>query len=104
MTAYKLFRVRKDGTIGSLFINARARLPLGEWMEAQPYPTPGFAFRPGWHALVKPEAPHLSKKGRAWFEVEVSGFERHTRPVSQGGEWLLAKRMKILGRLNEQTA
>jgi hypothetical protein len=99
MTAYKLFRVRKDGTIGSLFINARRRLPIGEWMTAEPYPTSGFAFRPGWHALVKPEAPHLSKTGRAWFVVEVENFERHTRPASQGGEWLLAKRMKIVRKL-----
>ena len=99
MTAYKLFRVRKDGSIGSLFINAAARLPLMEWMKSESHPTPGFALRPGWHALVKPEAPHLSKTGRAWFVVEVPEFERQVRPVSQGGEWLLAKRMKIVGRL-----
>lgn len=29
MIAYKLFRLRKDGTLGSLFVNRRAVLPPG---------------------------------------------------------------------------
>lgn len=96
MVAYKLFRVRKDGSLGSLFINRRARLPLGIWMEAEAFPTKGFAYRPGWHALCAPIAPHLSEKGRRWFEVEVKNFKRFTRPESQGGEWVLAKQMRIV--------
>jgi hypothetical protein len=96
MKAYKLFRVRKDGSIGSLFINARRKLPIGKWMWAEDYPTNGFAHRPGWHATAKPEAPHLSMKGRKWFEVEMKYATEHERPASQGGMWYLAKRIKIV--------
>ena len=32
---WKLFRQRKDGTIGPLFINARLRIESGRWMEAE---------------------------------------------------------------------
>ena len=96
MIAYKLFRVRRDGSIGSLFINRRARLPLLKWMEANGIPTKGFAYRPGWHALCKPEAPHLSERGRRWYTVEVKHFKRFVRPVSQGGKWVLAQKMRIL--------
>lgn len=34
MITYKLFRQRKDGTLGSLFINRKARLPEGVWLQA----------------------------------------------------------------------
>lgn len=99
MQAYKLLRVRRDGTIGSLFINRKRVLPVGEWMDAEEHQTKGFAFRPGWHAMAKPEAPHLSPKGRKWYRVQVSGVTKCHRPASQGGLWYLAKRMKIVGEL-----
>jgi hypothetical protein len=90
--AYKLFRMRRDGSLGSLFINRRARLPVGFWMGSQLYPTKGFAERCGWHCLAKPEAPHLSEKGRRWFEVEMDGeIQTIYRPASQGGVWYLAE-------------
>jgi len=95
MKAWKLFRVRKDGSIGSLFINRRARLPVGKWMVAEEHPTKGYAFRPGWHACAKPDAPHLSTRGRAWFRVELRGVTTHHRPASQGGVWYTAKQLKI---------
>lgn len=96
MITYKLFRVRKDGSIGSLFINRRARLPLNKWLTAEVYPTKGFALRPGWHCTAKPEAPHLSEKDRAWFKVEIKNFTEEHRPESQGGLWYLAKKMRII--------
>jgi len=99
MLAYKLFRVRKKGTLGSLFINRRAVLPLGQWMEAEAHETKGYAYRPGWHALAKPVAPHLSLKGREWYQVEIDDYEEHTRPESQGGKWFVAQRLKILGKV-----
>lgn len=46
MIAYKLFRVRKDCSIGSLFVNRCARLGLNEWMKAEPRRTKGFAIVP----------------------------------------------------------
>lgn len=96
MIAYKLFRVRKDGTLGSLFINPRARLPIGEWVEAEAYETKGFAYRPGWHSAAKPNAPHLSTRGRRWFKVQIQDFYSHQRPANQGGLWYTSRLMKIL--------
>lgn len=96
MTAHKLFRVRKDGSLGSLFINRRARLPFNKWIEAKAYPTKGFKFRPFWHCMSEPVAPHLSMTGREWFEVEIESYEIMERPASQGGLWYLASGIKIL--------
>ena len=99
MIAYKLVRKLKDGSLAPLFINKKQRLPIGEWMQAEDHPTKGYAVRPGWHCLLKPEAPHLSKNGRVWVKVEVKDFDKFTRPENQGGHWLLAKQMKIIKEL-----
>ena len=96
MQAFKLVRMRKDGTLGSLFINRRSVMPVGEWMEALDCPTKGYAHRKGWHCLFKPVAPHLTTKGRVWVEVEVEDYETFKRPISQGGEWLLCNKMKVV--------
>src|SRR5512137_1150873 len=96
MKAYKLMKLRKNGTLGSLFINARAAYPSGIWMEANCIPTKGFATREGWHCTFEKNAPHLSTKGRVWVEVEVEDFSTYKRPESQGGAWILAKKMKIV--------
>lgn len=98
--AYKLLRQRKDGSLGPLFINARLRVPVGEWLPAEDHPTKGFAHRPGWHCTPVPVAPHLREGGdRVWCLVEVEGVRRYERPASQGGTWVLAERMKVLGIL-----
>lgn len=96
MIAYKLVRKLKDGTLAPLFINKRQRLVLDEWLSAEEHPTKGYGVRKGWHCLKKPNAPHLSEKNRVWVEVEVEDFELFNRPESQGGEWILAQRMKII--------
>jgi hypothetical protein len=95
MKAYKLIRKMKDGSLSPLFINKKSRIPIGTWMDAELNPTKGFAVRKGWHCTLKPEAPHLSDKGRVWVEVEVDDFEFFERPKSQGGTWVLAQRMII---------
>ncbi len=95
--AYKLLHVRKDGTLGPLFINRRLRVPIGEWLEAEFHPTPGFALRPGWHTSIAPEAPHLTMKDRAWFQVEVEEWYTLDRPGAQGGEWFISQWMRVLG-------
>jgi len=97
--AYKLLRVRKNGTIGSLFINRKDILPIGKWLDAEDHPTKGFAHRPGWHGMKMPFAPHLSPNGRAWFIVRLKDIEIIERPASQGGIWFLAKKMKIVERM-----
>ena len=101
MKAYKLVRNMKDKSLKSLFINKTASLPVGEWLEAEDHPTEGYARRPGWHCTFKPVAPHLSKKSRIWVEVDVDEYEVYDRPESQGGRWILAKKMKINRTLNE---
>lgn len=101
MRAYKLFRRLKDGQLYSLFIHKTVPLPFNEWMEAECYPTKGFAVRTGWHCCFQPVAPHLklhlsNGEERVWAEVEVEDWEKYDRPESQGGAWILAKRMKII--------
>jgi hypothetical protein len=102
MKAYKLMKLRKDGTLGSLFINAKEVYPINVWMKSQNLPTKGFAVRPGWHCCFKMLAPHLklelvSGEKRVWVEVEVEDYQVYKKPLCQGGQWILADRMKILG-------
>jgi hypothetical protein len=95
-TAYKMFRLRKDGTLGPLFINARQRIPVGEWLTAEDHPTKGFAHRPGWHCCFQAEAPHLKlKDDRVWALVTVEDWQKYDRPESQGGSWILANRLRV---------
>lgn len=97
MIGYKLVRQRKDGSLGPLFINRRQRFEVGTWMEAEAHKTKGFAFRPGFHILDVPVAPHLKKTSdRVWVQVEYDDFTEHMRPESQGGKWFLANRMKVM--------
>ena len=99
LKAYKLFRVLKNGEITSLFINKKERLEPNEWLDAESFPTKGFKLRPYWHCTSKPEAPHLSNKGRVWMEIEMDGHEEFKRPQSQGGVWYLADKIKIIGNV-----
>ena len=101
ITAYKLIRKMKDGSLSPLFINKTSRIPIGEWIEAELHETKGFFPRKGWHCTLEPKAPHLKEnpkngRERVWVEVEVEGFEYFSRPKSQGGIWVLAQRMKII--------
>ena len=75
-------------------------------MQAECYPTKGFAVRQGWHCCFKPIAPHLSMQlangeQRVWVECEVEDWESYNRPESQGGSWILAQRMKIVRELTD---
>ena len=99
MIGYKLFKQRKDGSLGPLFINARQRVPVGEWLDAEDVPTKGFAHRPGWHLGIEQKADHLSTKGRVWAKCEVdvnAGWYEFKRPKHQGGAWIIANRIKVL--------
>lgn len=93
---YKLMRIRKDGSLGPLFINRQMRVPVGKWMWAHEFPTNGYAIRKGWHAVEQPIAPHLAKhEDRVWCEVELMGFRMYDRPTAQGERWILANRMRV---------
>ena len=95
MKGFKVVTLRKNGTIGSLFINRRKVLPMGVWLDAEPHKTKGFAFRPLWHACHTMNAPHLSMKGRVWVSVDMEGVSTLSRCEAQGGEWVLAERIMI---------
>jgi len=96
MIGYKLFRVRRDGSIGPLFINRNQRIEIGAKLEAEDHKTKGYAHRPGWHVCSAQSAPHLSKAGRKWFKVEIEDYTVIRRPANQGGTWYLAKFMKVI--------
>ena len=96
MTAYKLLRQRKNGTLGPLFINRKQVIPVGEWLQAEDHPTKGFAHRPGWHCAPTQYAPHLVTKGRVWCEVVIADHADIPRPLSQGGKWYLANKMMVV--------
>ena len=99
--AFKLLRVRRNGTLGPLFINQSLVVEPGVWLEAEDHPTKGvFAHRPGWYCNETPSAPHLSTKGRAWYKVEIQDYYTHPRPKYQSGHWLIAKRMRVRGYHN----
>ena len=97
IVAYKLVRLRKNGTFGSLFCNRRAVLPVYRWLKAESHPARGLALRPGWRCCAAPVAPHLSKRGRVWVEVHAKGARVQRRPASQGGTWYVANRIMIVG-------
>ena len=100
MIAYKLMRKLKDGNLSPLFINKKSRIPIGVWLEADVYPTNGFAVRKGWHCTLNPIAPHLSQKNRVWVKVKLKNFVHYNRPESQGGTWVLAQKMMVLGEID----
>ena len=58
MKVYKLLRI-KDGKLYPLFINRKEETQLGIWMDAECYPTKGFAVRKGWYCCYQTLAPHL---------------------------------------------
>lgn len=101
---YKLFKLRKDGSLGPLFIDAKLHIPIGEWLEARTDlkpPKTTWKVRPGWHVCQQPVAPHLNSKlaKRVWAKVEIEEVEELPRPERLGGNWQLARRIKVLGIL-----
>jgi len=107
--AYKLLRLRKDGTLGPLFINRKQVITLKKnpvWLKSENHPTRGFSYRPGWHCSHEPSAPHLktflkSGEKRVWCEVEIKDYEVLKRPEFQGGIWYLAKKIRFLKILSK---
>lgn len=104
MKAYKLFKIRKDGTLGSLFIGASKVLPIGIEMQAEKDLLVSenlkrkFTYRPFWHATSLPKADHLKIDAivkRVWAEVDIKEFTELKRPDYQGGKWFLAERLTI---------
>jgi hypothetical protein len=101
LIAYKLLRIRNDGSLGPLFVGRNQVFTIGEWMECKfDLPHPGLAHRPGFHCCSTKSAPHIKlrlKNGeqRVWCKVTIEEYELHNRPESQGGLWYVSKRMRI---------
>ena len=98
----KLFKQRKDGTLGPLYIGSKQRIDSkgGEWLPFdEKLSKKGFGERPGWHAPTK-EAPHIKAdaKGqdRVVRDVALRNWTMFPRPASQGSEWYLAGEMMVL--------
>lgn len=96
MIVYKLFKKRKDGSFGPLFINRKQKIKFNEWLEAENHPTKGYTERPGWHTTKEPKADHLSVKNRVWCKVEIEDYYIFERPKYQGGVWYIANKMRVL--------
>ena len=103
--ADKLFTLRKDGTLGPLFIGANERIPVGEWYQFnEKLSRKGFADRPAIHAATK-DAPHIKPKvgeGRIKKRVLLRNWKTFKRPESQGGDWYIAGEMKVLPEAGPQ--
>jgi len=98
LIAYKLFAIRKDGTLHPLYIDRETVMPLNTWLTA----TAGektergkvksklgeLAYRPGFHTTQYPLATHIGKRmsngelcqasNTVWCEVEMSAQYDYT--------------------------
>lgn len=45
--AFKLLKLRRNGTLCPLFINRKQVISIGKWLPAEDHPTKGYAHRPG---------------------------------------------------------
>ena len=101
INAYKLLRLRIDGSLGPLFVGRTQVFTVGNWMNSrEDLPHPGLAHRPGFHCCSTQKAPHIKLKlkngeQRVWCSVSIEKYESYKRPECQGGLWYVAKRMKI---------
>lgn len=113
MIAYKLLRLRRDGTLGPLFVGRSTVIPVAVRQYARyDLPHPGLAHRPGFHCTAIPFAPHIAMRltngeQRVWCAVDIYDYDTHRRPMSQGGIWYTAENMtvfEVLDNANVLTA
>lgn len=92
--AYKLFRIKKDGKLYPLYVDANEPVPIGIWIDAKEGQLTdtgkvksrlgSLAFRPGWHSGLYPIALHIGDKpnpgdsdpsyrpdNQVWVQVEI---------------------------------
>lgn len=78
--AFKVFKRRKDGTLGSLFVDCRRRIAVGKWIEAKDAFRPTWlSFLPGWHShadFSKAKALLKAADNRVMYEVLVKDIVR----------------------------
>lgn len=80
MIAYKVLHRRKDGTLGSLFVDGSRRIPQRRWVVPDETLTPSWlAHLPGWHCHTRLREAHKlcrNGKNRVLFQVKVRGIRR----------------------------
>ena len=97
MICYKLMNLRRNGTLGPLFINRRQVLRIGETHTAELHPTSGYKERKGWHCMAKKSAPHLlTGSPRVWVQVLITDYTVLDRHKGLGGKWYIANKMTLL--------
>jgi hypothetical protein len=107
MKAFKLFRVRRDGSLGPVIINRGQRVPVGKWLKCEDHSDKarsyGVAVRVGFHATKEAHAPHLTNgskqaitDNRTWFVVELRKVRAEHRGVDGGSDWYVAEQMRVL--------
>lgn len=85
MFAYRLMRLRKDGTLGPLFVGRTQVVRTGDYLRARrDLPHNGLAYRPGFHCCARPSAPHIKRvlkngKRRVWCLVSVYDYDWRAR-------------------------
>ena len=89
MQAYKLFRKRKNGTLGPLFISKTQVIEPNVWLPAKAYRTKRFAFRPGWHCCSKCDAPISRWKGGCGVSLKSKAWKRLSDPLPKAGYGIL---------------
>ncbi|MCG5526868.1 hypothetical protein LRF89_06695 [Halorhodospira sp. 9621] len=94
---YKLMRRMGDGYAPLYFCRSH-RYQLGDWQEAVDGGRKrGYAHRPFFHICQAPDAPHIRLRApRVWLLCEFQPHQVFPRPSSQGGDWFLAKWMRLL--------
>jgi hypothetical protein len=99
--AWKLFRLRKDGTLGPLFVDRELVIrPETVYTARQDIRPKTLAYRPGFHCIKHRWAPHIKMRlhngeRRVWCRVVIADYYRDKRPLTQGGMWYVAQNLMI---------
>lgn len=93
MIAKKLFTLRKDGTLSSLFYDKKRKLTVGVMYSARNCAPPGRIPRPGFRAVKRKNTFHFVTNGRVWCEVWLENVTEDTNYRSS--TCFIAQRMCI---------
>lgn len=103
--AYKLFKLKKDGTLHPLYVDCQREMPLRQWLKAEAGEQTErgkvksklgeLAYRPGFHTTALPLADHIGKRMQngelcqasdtVWCEVEMLATYDYTDLAQQNG-------------------
>jgi hypothetical protein len=93
MIAYKLFRVRRDGSIGPLFINRNLRIPVGVPLPAEAHRTPKFWLAVYTRKRIDQKRDNRSRSVQMWIVQEFVA-----------GKWFTCKSFSTEAQAQEYAA